>query len=270
MQVEISKWLVYHKDTLKISGEKEKMTGETGKITEGIRLNKYLSDAGECSRRTADRYIDEGRVKINGRTAVTGQKVQPRDVVTLNGKIIKKNNNRVILAYNKPVGITCTEDNSDESAIFKHIDYPVRLHYVGRLDKDSQGLLLLTNDGDLSNKIQKSVNNHEKEYRVRVNKPVTDEFIRKLESGVPILDTVTKKCKVKKIDSHSFSIILTQGLNRQIRRMCEALGYRVVYLKRTRVVNIKLGDMKPGELRRLTPLEETELRRIADGGQRCS
>lgn len=234
-------------------------------MSQEIRLNKYISEAGECSRRTADKYIEEGRVKINGQVAIMGQKVFPGDEVTLNGKKIDNNNNRIIMAYNKPMGLTCTADERDETNIFKHINYPVRLHYVGRLDKDSHGLLLLTNDGDLSNKIQKSVNNHEKEYRVRVNKPLTGDFLKQMSEGVPILDTVTKKCLVKKLDNYSFSIVLTQGLNRQIRRMCEALDYRVVNLKRIRVINIRLGNMRPGELRRLTPEEEKELRRIVDG-----
>ena len=236
-------------------------------MTEGIRLNKYISEAGECSRRTADKYIEDGRVRINGEIALMGQRVFPSDVVTLNGKKLVINNNRIILAYNKPIGLTCTADQRDETNIFRHIDYPIRLHYVGRLDKDSQGLLLLTNDGDLSNKIQKSVNNHEKEYRVRVNKPITEDFLARMSDGVPILDTITKKCRVKKLDSHSFTIILTQGLNRQIRRMCEALDYRVVNLKRTRVINIRLGNLRPGEYRRLTPEEERELRSIVNAGQ---
>lgn len=234
-------------------------------MSQEIRLNKYISEAGECSRRTADKYIEEGRIKINGKVAVMGQKVLPGDEVTLNGKKIDNNNIRLIMAYNKPMGLTCTADERDETNIFKHINYPVRLHYVGRLDKDSHGLLLLTNDGDLSNKIQKSVNNHEKEYRVRVNKPVTEDFLNRMSEGVPILDTVTKKCSVRKLDNYSFTIVLTQGLNRQIRRMCEALDYRVVNLKRIRVINIRLGNMRPGELRRLTPEEEKELRRIVDG-----
>ena len=168
----------------------------------------------------------------------------------------------VVLAYNKPIGLTCTADERDKDNIFAHIDYPIRLQYVGRLDKDSQGLLLLTNDGDLSNSIQKSVNNHEKEYRVRVNKPVTEEFLRAMGEGVPILDTVTKKCRLKKLDNYSFTIVLTQGLNRQIRRMCDYFGYKVVNLKRIRVMNVRLGDMRPGELRPLTSKEESELRRL--------
>ena len=230
-------------------------------MADGIRLNKYLSEAGVCSRRAADTHIENGKVTINGETAVMGQKVMPGDVVTFMGRKVQQKDRTVILAYNKPIGLTCTASKADPDNIFDHIDYPIRLQYVGRLDKDSQGLLLLTNDGDLSNAIQKSVNNHEKEYRVRVNREITEDFIRKMSEGVPILDTVTKKCKVRKIDDRSFMIVLTQGLNRQIRRMCDALGYRVVNLKRVRVCNVKLGNMRPGELRELSREEEAELRR---------
>lgn len=238
-------------------------------MSEGIRLNKYLSEAGVCSRRTADDYIEKGLVKINGETAITGQKVMEGDTVTFKGKPIKNHDKSVILAYYKPTGLTCTAAKEDPDNIFDHIHYPIRLQYVGRLDKDSQGLLLLTNDGDLSNAVSKSINNHEKEYRVRVNKPVTEEFLRGMAEGVPILDTVTKKCRLKKIDNYSFYIVLTQGLNRQIRRMCDYFGYKVINLKRIRVCNIKLGNMKPGELRKLTPAEEAELRQmVGDFGGR--
>ncbi|MGN0395055.1 MAG: pseudouridine synthase [Coprococcus sp.] len=231
-------------------------------MSEEIRLNKYLSEAGVCSRRAADAYIEKGLVKVNGKVAVTGQKVMENDIVIFNGKPVEKKDRTVILAYNKPIGLTCTASGKDPDNIFAHINYPIRLQYVGRLDKDSQGLLLLTNDGDLSNAIQKSVNNHEKEYRVRVNKVVTEKFLHDMSDGVPILDTVTKKCKVRKLDNYSFTIILTQGLNRQIRRMCDYLGYKVVNLKRIRVCNIKLGNMRPGEYRELTDAEVSELRHI--------
>lgn len=233
-------------------------------MSEGIRINKYLSEAGVCSRRAADEYILNGKVCINGTPAEMGQKVYEEDEVTVDGKPVSKREKTVILAFNKPLGLTCTASHKDPDNIFDYINYPIRLQYVGRLDKDSQGLLLLTNDGDLSNRIQKSVNNHEKEYRVRVNKPITKEFLTKMAAGVPILDTVTKKCKVYKIDNYSFKIIITQGLNRQIRRMCEYFGYRVVNLKRTRVINIRLGDLKPGEYRVLSETEEQELRRLTD------
>lgn len=182
----------------------------------------------------------------------------------VDGKPVRKREETVILAYNKPLGLTCTASHDDPDNIFDHIKYPIRLQYVGRLDKDSQGLLLLTNDGDLSNSIQKSVNNHEKGYRVRVNKPITDEFLTQMAAGVPILDTVTKKCRLYKIDNYSFKIIITQGLNRQIRRMCEYFGYKVVNLKRLRVINIRLGNLRPGEYRHLTKEEETELRRLVE------
>ena len=202
---------------------------------EGIRLNKYLSEAGACSRRAADTYISEGKVCINGKTAEMGQKVMPGDKVTFKGCVVRPADKMVVLAYNKPIGLTCTADERDKDNIFAHIDYPI---------------------------IQKSVNNHEKEYRVRVNKPVTEEFLRAMGEGVPILDTVTKKCRLKKLDNYSFTIVLTQGLNRQIRRMCDYFGYKVVNLKRIRVMNVRLGDMRPGELRPLTSKEESELRRL--------
>jgi 23S rRNA pseudouridine2604 synthase len=237
-------------------------------MSDGTRLNKYLSEAGVCSRRKADEYIEQGKVAINGEAASMGTRVFPGDRVTMNGRLIKNNNETVILAYNKPIGLTCTASKEDPDNIFDHINYPIRLQYVGRLDKDSQGLLLLTNDGDLSNSIQKSVNNHEKEYRVRVNKPVTEEFLKAMSEGVPILDTVTKKCRLTKIDNYSFKIILTQGLNRQIRRMCDYFGYKVVNLKRVRVMNIRLGNLKPGEYRKLTGEEERELRKQVEQGIR--
>lgn len=230
-------------------------------MSDGIRINKYLSEAGICSRRAADQAVEAGLVTINGALAQMGQPVYENDIVKYKNQIVNKKQETVILAYNKPVGLTCTANKQDPDNIFDHIDFPIRLHYVGRLDKDSQGLLLLTNDGELSNNIQKSVNNHEKEYRVRVNKPVTEEFLKQMAEGVPILDTVTKKCKLYKLDNYSFKIVITQGLNRQIRRMCEYFGYRVVNLKRTRVINIRLGDLRPGEYRILSKEEETELRK---------
>lgn len=230
-------------------------------MSEGIRINKYLSEAGICSRRAADEAIEKGQITINDLPAKMGQTVTSADVVRYKNQVVEAKQEHVILAYNKPIGLTCTESKKDPDNIFDHINFPVRLHYVGRLDKDSQGLLLLTNDGDLSNRIQKSVNNHEKEYRVRVNKPVTEDFLKQMAEGVPILDTVTKKCKLYKLDNYSFKIIITQGLNRQIRRMCDHFGYKVVNLKRTRVINIKLGNLKPGEYRVLLKEEEAELRK---------
>ncbi len=230
-----------------------------------IRINKYLAEAGICSRRGADELVAKGVVTVNGVTAEPGTKVASGDVVKVKGKPVKLVEEKVIIAYNKPLGLTCTASHEDPDNIFDHTDFGMRLSYVGRLDKDSHGLLLLTNDGDLSNAIQKSVNNHEKEYRVRVNKPITEDFIKSMEKGVPILDTVTKPCRLIKVDNFSFKIIITQGLNRQIRRMCDYFGYRVVDLKRVRVLNIKIGNMRPGTWRRLTQAEEAELRRLVEG-----
>lgn len=226
-----------------------------------LRLNKYLSEAGICSRRQADVLIENGEITVNGETASMGTKVSDKDIVKYKGKTVKPIEKKVIYAYNKPIGLVCTSKEADSDSIFNKISFPYKVTYVGRLDKDSSGLLLLTNDGELSNDIQKSVNNHEKEYFVRVNKDITDEFINDMSSGVNILDTVTKKCKVTKTGTRTFKIILTQGLNRQIRRMCDALGYRVVHLKRVRVMNVNLGELRPGEYRPLTAAEENTLRK---------
>lgn len=234
-------------------------------MSEGIRLNKYLSDAGICSRRKADELIEAGRITVDGEVATLGTRVYESSRVSYNGKPVKKQTRTVIYAYNKPIGKVCTAKDADPDSIFAEDIFPTKVNYVGRLDKDSQGLLLLTNDGELSNNIQKSVNNHEKEYLVRVNKDITDDFISAMSNGVPILDTVTKKCKVKKTGARTFRIILTQGLNRQIRRMCEYLGYRVVHLKRVRVMNIKLMDLRPGAFRELTSEEEKKLREMVKG-----
>ncbi|MCM1288831.1 MAG: pseudouridine synthase [Clostridium sp.] len=231
---------------------------------QGIRLNKYLSEAGICSRRQADTIIERGEVTIDGAAATLGSRVFPDSRVCYRGKPVRPVTKKVIYAYNKPFGLVCTSKEADKDSIFHHIDFPERVNYVGRLDKDSSGLLLLTNDGELANKIQKSVNNHEKEYLVRVNKDLTEEFLEKMAGGVPILDTVTKKCRVIKTGSRTFKIVLTQGLNRQIRRMCEALEYRVVHLKRVRVMNVVLGNLKPGEYRRVTGEEELRLRKALE------
>ena len=231
-------------------------------MDEGIRLNKYLSEAGVCSRRQADREIEAGAVKIDGELATLGSRVYEDSVVTYRGKPVEIKDRLVIYAYNKPMGQVCTAREADKDSIFRFVEFPERVYYVGRLDKDSTGLLLLTNDGELANKIQRSRNDHEKEYMVRVNKDVTEEFLAGMRGGVPILDTVTKKCRVKKTGTRNFSIVLTQGLNRQIRRMCDYFGYRVVNLRRTRVMNIKIGDLRPGAYRRLTDEEEHELRKI--------
>ncbi len=229
-------------------------------MSEGIRLNKYLADAALCSRRQADKLIEVGEIKVDGVVADLGTRVYEGTVVTYKGKIVKAKDNLVIYAYNKPIGLVCTSKEADKDSIFGKVEFPERVNYVGRLDKDSSGLLLLTNDGELANAIQKARNNHEKEYLVRVNKDIDDGFIEKMSNGVPILDTVTKKCKVEKTGTRTFRIVLTQGLNRQIRRMCDYCGYRVVNLKRVRVMNVKLGDLRPGAYRALTASEEAKLR----------
>lgn len=230
---------------------------------EEIRLNKFICEAGICSRRQADKLIEEGRILVDGEAAVMGTKVTLENKVTYNGRVIRPAAKQAYYAYNKPAGQVCTAKGADKDSIFEFVEFPERVSYVGRLDKDSSGLLILTNDGDLSNAIQKSCNNHEKEYMVRVNKAVTEEFLKGMSGGVPILDTVTKPCKVKKTGERSFKIILTQGLNRQIRRMCDYFDYRVVHLKRVRVMNVTLGNLRPGEYRRLTAEEIQKLRRSA-------
>ena len=227
---------------------------------EKIRINKYLSEVGFCSRREADRLLEEGRITINGRVPELGTKVSDEDEIFVDGKTIKKVEEEfVYIAFNKPVGIVCTTDTKREkNNIVDYISHPKRIFPIGRLDKPSEGLILLTSDGDIVNKILRARNNHEKEYYVRVNKPITEKFLEKMRNGVPILDTVTKKCEVEKIDTMNFRIVLTQGLNRQIRRMCEHLDYEVKKLKRVRIMNIKL-DLPVGKWRDLTPQEMNEL-----------
>ena len=237
-------------------------------MAEGIRINKYLSEAGICSRRAADEYILKGRITINGKPAEMGQKIEANDKVMVDGKPVRKREETVILAYNKPLGLTCTASHDDPDNIFDHIKYPIRLQYVGRLDKDSQGLIFMTNDGDIVNKILRAGNNHEKEYIVTVNKPITDEFIKGMSNGVPILGTVTKKCLVKKESKNSFRIILTQGLNRQIRRMCEYFGYEVKKLERIRIMNVSLGNLKIGSWRYLTKKELAEINRLTENSSK--
>lgn len=216
-----------------------------------VRLNKYLSESGVCSRREADRIIGEGRVAVDGSTARTGMRVTPGQDVRVDGKAVSRQEEMIVLALNKPAGIVCTEEKREKNSIIRFLDYPVRVTYVGRLDKDSRGLLLMTNNGDIINKIMRAGNCHEKEYRVKVDRPVTEEFLHQMAQGVPILDTVTRPCQVRKTGKYSFSIVLTQGLNRQIRRMCEALGYQVRDLVRVRIMNIELGNLKEGECRKL-------------------
>ena len=257
-----------------------------------IRINKYLSQAGVLSRRKADEAIERGEVLINGVTAVAGDRVKPGDEVSYKGRVVgaeEATKERVILAYNKPLGLVCTSKDADKDSIFRKIDYPDMLFYVGRLDKNSQGLILLTNDGELANQIQKARNNHEKEYVVRVDKPLTAEFVKGMMNGVPLeiesktgaerghgIDEksageqlssekkirVTKRCEVKQTGKNTFRIILTEGINRQIRRMCEHFGYRVTFLKRVRVMNIPLGNLPLGEYRKISKNEEAKLREM--------
>lgn len=227
------------------------------------RLNKFLSEVGYCSRRAADKLIDEGRVTINGKVPEMGTKVTPKDEVYVDGKHITNTKTEfVYLALNKPIGIVCTTDKRvEKDNIIDFINYPKRVFPIGRLDKPSEGLILLTDDGDIVNKILRASNNHEKEYLVTVDKPISQTFIERMANGIPVLDTITKTCNVKRLNSYQFKIILTQGLNRQIRRMCEYLNYNVTALQRVRIMNIKL-DMPLGEYRDLTKEEFTELNRL--------
>ena len=224
-----------------------------------IRLNKFLSDAGVCSRREGDRLIEAGKVVVNGKVALMGQKVTINDDIVVNGQRVSREDERILIALNKPVGIECTTDLNNKDNIVDFVNHKKRIFPIGRLDKDSQGLILMTNDGDIVNKILRAGNNHEKEYIVTVNKPINEEFVRRMSNGIRILGQVTKKCYVKKEGNNTFRIILTQGLNRQIRRMCEALGYEVVKLKRVRIMNINLGELKIGKWRDLTYKELKEL-----------
>ncbi len=220
-----------------------------------ISLNKFISDTGICSRREADKLIDEGLVTINGRTAKTGNRVADGDTVCIDGKPLKAPPKTIYIAFNKPVGITCTTDLKEKGNIITYINHPQRIFPIGRLDKPSEGLIFLTNDGNIVNKILRAGNNHEKEYIVTVNKPITPEFVQRMKNGVPVLGTVTKKCMVRQDGTNIFTIILTQGLNRQIRRMCEYLGYSVTRLRRVRIMNIKLGNLPPGKWRYLNAQE---------------
>jgi len=225
-------------------------------------LNKYISETGFCSRREADNYIDQGRVTINDNIAIKGNRVKEGDVVEIDGEPIKKKDKTVYIAFNKPVGITCTTDLKDKSNIISFINYKTRIFPIGRLDKPSEGLIFLTNDGDIVNKILRAGNNHEKEYVVTTDKPITGDFIHKMSNGVKILDTVTKKCFVKQEGKNRFRIILTQGLNRQIRRMCTALGYEVITLRRTRIMHLTLSNLPTGKWRYFTP-DEIKLMEIS-------
>lgn len=226
---------------------------------ESVRLNKYLSEAGVCSRREADRLIESGKVTVDGVTAQMGMRVTAGQIVKVGKKTVSKQDEMIVLAVNKPKGIVCTEDQRERDSIVRFLNYPVRVTYAGRLDKDSRGLLLMTNNGDIINQMMRAANRHEKEYKVTVDKEITEQFIKKMSEGVPILDTVTRPCTVKKIGKYTFSIILTQGLNREIRRMCAAFGYEVKDLVRIRIMNIRLGSLKEGAYRKLTDEELEEL-----------
>tara|TARA_E500000081_G_C6066610_1_gene320941 strand:- start:154 stop:891 length:738 start_codon:yes stop_codon:yes gene_type:complete len=236
------------------------MTSEDKPLT---RINKHLSEIGYCSRREADRLVAAGRVLVNGKKAEMGLKICSEDQITVNGEALSNPKNKLVyLAFNKPKGIVCTTDTRvEKDNIIDFINYPKRIFPIGRLDKPSEGLIFLTNDGDIVNKILRARNNHEKEYLVTVNKPITKEFINKMGNGVPVLDTVTKKCFIKQTHKNQFRIILTQGINRQIRRMCEFLNYRVKDLKRIRIMNIKL-DVKVGKWRYFKPDELNTLNQL--------
>ena len=227
------------------------------------RINKFLSEVGYCSRREADKLIEQGRVTINDKVPLLGTKIEANDIVKVDGKVVTDQKDKhVYIAFNKPVGIVCTTDTRlEKDNIIDYFNFPKRIFPIGRLDKSSEGLIFLTSDGDIVNKILRARNQHEKEYLVRVNKPIDNEFIQKMANGVPILDTVTRKCKVQQLNKFEFNIILTQGLNRQIRRMCEYLDYRVVTLKRIRIMNIHL-DIPLGEWRFFTDDELNQLNKL--------
>lgn len=230
-----------------------------------MRINKFLSETGITSRRGADKFIEEGRVTINGQLAELGSKVQPGDEVHVDGKLIEQPKEEyVYIALNKPVGITSTTERHIDGNIVDFVNHPLRIFHVGRLDKDSEGLILLTNDGDIVNEILRAENEHEKEYIVKVDMPVTESFLKKMSEGVEILDTKTLPAKAEKISKYTFRLTIKQGLNRQIRRMCQALGYEVRSLKRVRIMNIHLGSLAVGEWRDLTDSERNELFRELD------
>lgn len=222
---------------------------------QGKRLNKFVADSGYCSRREADRLIAEGRVQVDGRPGALGDRVLPGMRVTVDGQSLSGRGEKVYIALNKPAGIVCTTDPREPMNVVDYLNYPIRIFPVGRLDKDSEGLLLMTSDGEIINRILRAAGGHEKEYEVEIDRPVTKEFVEKMSAGVPILDTVTLPCRVRRTGEKSFNIILVQGLNRQIRRMCEALGCNVVRLRRIRIMNVRLGSMRPGQWRELSEEE---------------
>ena len=229
--------------------------------SENKRLNKFIADSGYCSRREADRLISEGRVLIDGRVGVLGDRVLPGMQVLVDHHPLSGQGEKVYILLNKPVGIVCTADPREPMNVVDYLSYPIRIFLVGRLDKDSEGLLLLTSDGEIVNRLLRAAGGHEKEYEVTVDRPVTPDFIRGMSAGVPILDTVTLPCKIRRTGERSFTIVIVQGLNRQIRRMCEHFGYNVRSLKRVRIMNLRLGNLKPGQWRELTDDELNELLR---------
>ncbi len=235
-----------------------------------INLNKYISSTGICSRREAEKFIEQGRVTINGKKTQLGNRVFAGDVVKIDGKPLGAKPRTIYIALNKPIGIVCTTDRKERDNIVNFLGHSQRLFPIGRLDKPSEGLIFLTNDGDIVNKILRAGNNHEKEYIVTVDKPINDRFIQRMGNGVPILGTVTKKCKVEKISDRVFKIILIQGLNRQIRRMCEYLGYEVQRLKRVRIMNVSLDRLKTGEWRELTVKEIAEINKLVATSKKTS
>ena len=230
----------------------------------GKRLNTYIADSGYCSRREADRLIEEGRVRVDGRVGALGDRVLPGMIVTVDGRSLTGESEKIYIALNKPRGIVCTADPREPMNVVDYLNHPARIFPIGRLDKDSEGLLLLTSDGEIVNRLLRAAGGHEKEYEVEIDRPVTKEFVQKMMSGVPILDTVTLPCRVRRTGERSFNIILVQGLNRQIRRMCEALGANVTHLRRIRVMNIRLGRLQPGQWRDLTRDELSALLRELD------
>ena len=234
-------------------------------MDEQLRINKYLSSIGYCSRREADRLLEQGKIQVDGHTAFVGERITMEQYITVNGIPVGEKPREIVIAFNKPKGIVCTSSVKEKNNIVDYLHFPTRIYPVGRLDKDSTGLILLTNDGELTDRILRGKNNHEKEYLVTVQKPLRPEIVRAMEQGVPILDTMTRPCQIIQIDSHTFRIILTQGLNRQIRRMCEYFGYRVVELERVRIMNISLGNLEPGKYRKVTEQEYKALQKLIEG-----
>ncbi len=235
-------------------------------MTEGVRINKYISAAGVCSRREADRLLEAGRITLDGKKAELGSKVYPGQSVCVDGKqITGEEPEKILIAFHKPVGIVCTSSGKETDNIIDYLRFDQRIYPVGRLDKQSSGLIFLTNDGELTDRILRGRNGHEKEYEVTVNRPISDEILFAMSQGVPILDTITKPCRITRDGSRKFHIVLTQGLNRQIRRMCEYFDYRVVTLKRVRIMNVYLGNLPEGEWRYLTEEEDTVLKKSLKG-----